>query len=136
MLPSDAQHRRIWPSSWSAALRDRLRFVRLLPFVCAGVLIGGHIVLPDGLRGLSPAIIAVELAVGGFAAYLMHTLAEVLQRDQSRKRALRDSEQRFRSVIENLRDALLITDLDDRITLANRRVRDVRGYTARERVGH
>ena len=232
MPPQDAYNRRIWPSSWSAALRDRLRFFRLLTllvalvalwgvgatfgihprqaqetaavvisvfglsamwghamrrgryaswwlpgeallllaymygvqddfgpfaamyvalqhralfgtrgqavivaFVYAGVLVGGHILLPDGLRGLSPAIITLELAVGGFAAYLMHTLAEVLERDQSRKRALRDSEQRFRSVIENLREALLITDLDDRITLANRRVRDVLGYAPEELIG-
>ena len=232
MRPPVAQNRRIWPSGWTAALRDRLRFFRLLTlllalvalwgvgatfgihprlpretvavilsslgltaiwmhgmrrgtyppwslpveaslllaymygvqddfgpfaamyvalqhralfgtrnqavtvaFTYAGVLVAGHVFLPGGLRGLSPAIIAVELTVGAFAAYLMHTLAEVLDRDQARKRALRESEQRFRSVIENLREALLITDLEDRITLANQRVREVLGYTPAELIG-
>jgi PAS domain S-box-containing protein len=117
------------------ALFGTRREAVLVAFVYAAVLVGGHALLPGGLRGLSPAIIAVELAVGGFAAYLMHTLAEVLERDQARKRALRDSEQRFRSVIENMREALLITDLDDRITLANRRVADVLGYQPEELIG-
>jgi PAS domain S-box-containing protein len=117
------------------ALFGTRRQTVVVAFAYAGVLLGGHTFLPGGLRGLSPAIIVVELAVGGFAAYLMHTLAEVLERDQARKRALRESEQRFRSVIENLREALIITDLDDRITLANRRIRDVLGYEPEELIG-
>jgi PAS domain S-box-containing protein len=117
------------------ALFGTRREAVIVAFAYATVLVAGHAFLPGGLRGLSPAIIAVELAVGGFAAYLMHTLAEVLERDQARKRALRESEQRFRSVIENLREALLITDLDDNITLANRRARDVLGYEPEELIG-
>jgi PAS domain S-box-containing protein len=231
-MPSSARNRRIWPASWTAALRDRLRFFRVLTLLLAGialwgvgatfgvhprlpqettaallsmvglsalwthgvrrgqyetwwltiecalllafmygvqddfgpfavmyvalqhralfgsrrnavavafayaaVLVGGHTFLPGGLRGLTPAIVAVELTAGAFGAYLMHTLAEVLHRDHARTRELRDSEQRFRSVIENLREALLITDLDDRITLANRRARDVLGYMPEELIG-
>ena len=117
------------------ALFGTRRQAVIVAFAYAGVLVGGHIFLPGGLRGLSPAIIAVELAIGAFAAYMMHTLAEVLHRDHARKRELRDSEQRFRSVIENLREALVITDLDDRITLTNRRVRDVLGYAPQELIG-
>jgi two-component system cell cycle sensor histidine kinase/response regulator CckA len=49
--------------------------------------------------------------------------------------ALRESEQRFRSVAENLREALMITDREDRIILANSRVRDVLGYEPDEVVG-
>jgi PAS domain S-box-containing protein len=49
--------------------------------------------------------------------------------------ALRESEQRFRSVAENLREALMITDTDDRIILANSRVRGVLGYEPHEVVG-
>jgi two-component system cell cycle sensor histidine kinase/response regulator CckA len=51
------------------------------------------------------------------------------------ERALRESEQRFRSVAENLREALLITDVTDRIVLANTRVRDVLGYEPDEVIG-
>ena len=49
--------------------------------------------------------------------------------------ALRESEQRFRSVAENLREALMITDTHDRIILANSAVRDVLGYEPHEVVG-
>jgi PAS domain S-box-containing protein len=118
------------------ALFGTRRAATVVAFAYAAVLVFGHIFLPGGPRGVvEPQVIVVELAVGAFAAYMMHTLAEVLDRDQARKRALRDSEQRFRSVIENLREALLITDLDDRITLANRRVRDVLGYSPEELIG-
>ena len=96
--------------------------------------LGGRTLLPDGAAS-THSIVAVELVVGGFCAYLMHTLAEVLLRDQQRKQALRESEQRFRSVIENLREALLITDLNDQIILANARVLDVLGYEPGELIG-
>jgi two-component system cell cycle sensor histidine kinase/response regulator CckA len=49
--------------------------------------------------------------------------------------ALRESEQRFRSVAENLREALMITDTHDRIILANSRVREVLGYEPDEVAG-
>ena len=96
--------------------------------------LGGRTLLPAGAAS-SQSIVVVELVVGGFCAYLMHTLAEVLLRDQQRKKALRESEQRFRSVIENLREAILITDLSDHITLANSRVLDVLGYEPAELIG-
>jgi len=51
------------------------------------------------------------------------------------ERALRESEQRFRSVIQNLREAVLITDHNDIIVLANARVRDVLGYDPGDLVG-
>ncbi|HEY8174105.1 MAG TPA: PAS domain S-box protein [Gemmatimonadaceae bacterium] len=51
------------------------------------------------------------------------------------ERALQESEQRFRSVAENLREALMITDTNDCIILANSRVRDVLGYEPDEVVG-
>jgi two-component system cell cycle sensor histidine kinase/response regulator CckA len=59
---------------------------------------------------------------------------DVTQR-QAAERALRESEQRFRSVAENLREALMITDLNDQIIFANSRVRDVLGYTSDEVIG-
>jgi len=59
---------------------------------------------------------------------------DVSHRERSAK-ALRDSEQRFRAVAENLREALMITDTDDRILLANARVREVLGYEPEEVIG-
>jgi PAS domain S-box-containing protein len=116
------------------ALFDGRRHALILASSYGAVYVGGYGLLPDGFAGMDP-VVGVELMVGGFCAYLMHTLGEVLLRDQERKRALRESEQRFRSVIENLREALIITDLDDRIVLANPRVFDVLGYTQQELLG-
>src|SRR5437762_141233 len=59
---------------------------------------------------------------------------DVSHRERS-ARALRDSEQRFRAVAENLREALMITDTEDRIILANSRVRAVLGYEPDEVIG-
>jgi two-component system cell cycle sensor histidine kinase/response regulator CckA len=51
------------------------------------------------------------------------------------QRALRDSEQRFRSVAENLHEALVITDPDHRISYANPRLAQVLGYAPDELLG-
>ena len=116
------------------ALFDSRRDALIVASAYGAAYTAGHGLLPGGFAAMEP-VVAVELMVGGFCAYLMHTLSEVLLRDQTRKRDLRESEQRFRSVIENLREALVITDLDDRIVLANPRVHDVLGYAQQELLG-
>ncbi|HYC49805.1 MAG TPA: PAS domain S-box protein, partial [Gemmatimonadaceae bacterium] len=116
------------------ALFGTRREVFIVACAVGATYIGGHSVLPGGMASLDP-VVAVEIAVGGFCVYLMHTLSEVLVRDQERKRALHESEQRFRSVIENLREALLISDPDDTVLLANARVLDVLGYEPSELIG-
>jgi diguanylate cyclase (GGDEF)-like protein/PAS domain S-box-containing protein len=49
--------------------------------------------------------------------------------------ALRESEIRFRTVVEALGEGLLITDADDRILYANPRVEEIFGYRPEELVG-
>jgi two-component system cell cycle sensor histidine kinase/response regulator CckA len=49
--------------------------------------------------------------------------------------ALRESETRFRSVVESLGEGLLVTDLEDRVLYANARIEEVFGYTLDELVG-
>ena len=44
------------------------------------------------------------------------------------ERSLRDSETRFRSVVESLREGLVITDLSDRIVYVNSRITDLTGH--------
>ena len=51
------------------------------------------------------------------------------------ERALRDSEERFRSVVECLDEGVIITDLNGVATYANDRLRDITGYDPSELVG-
>ncbi len=48
---------------------------------------------------------------------------------------LRESEGRMRAIVENIHDGLLITDLDDNIIRANRRICEMTGYSEAELVG-
>jgi len=48
-------------------------------------------------------------------------------KEREAERSLRDSEARFRSVVESLREGLIITDLDDRIEYVNPRITDLTG---------
>lgn len=50
--------------------------------------------------------------------------------------AIRASEDRFRNLVECMAEGLLMTDFDDTIQFANRRVCEMLGYTAQELVGH
>ena len=49
-------------------------------------------------------------------------------KEREAERSLRDSETRFRSVVESLREGLIITDLDDRIEYVNPRITDLTGH--------
>jgi PAS domain S-box-containing protein len=50
--------------------------------------------------------------------------------------ALRQSETRFRTVVQSLGEGLLITDLDDRVLYANPRMSELSGHTIEEFLGH
>ena len=50
------------------------------------------------------------------------------RREREAERSLRDSETHFRSVVESLREGLIITDLDDRIVYVNSRLADLTGH--------
>lgn len=49
-------------------------------------------------------------------------------KERQAERFLRESETRFRSVVESLREGLIITDLDDRIVYVNSRIIDLTGH--------
>ena len=51
------------------------------------------------------------------------------------ERALRDSEERFRTVVESLSEGLVITDLEGIATYVNRRMGEITGYAPDELVG-
>ncbi len=103
----------------------------------------GGLLLAFGAPTLLRPITLVQLFALFFGPYLASTLAAVLRRHARQvselrvsENALRESEQRFRSVVDCLREAVLITDTEDRIILANTRVREVLGYDPGEVVGH
>ena len=49
-------------------------------------------------------------------------------KERETEQSLRDSETRFRSVVESLREGLVITDLNDRIVYVNSRITDLTGH--------
>ncbi len=54
------------------------------------------------------------------------------RKERESERSLLDSETRFRSVVESLREGLVITDLDDRIVYVNSRITDLTGHRPEE----
>ena len=54
------------------------------------------------------------------------------QTDWEAERSPRDSETRFRSVVESLGEGLIITDLNDRILYVNSRITDLTGHRAED----
>lgn len=62
-------------------------------------------------------------------------LAQTLGEAEEQLRTLRDSEQRFRSIVEHIADAVMVTDLDARIRTVNPAFSRVTGFTPAEVVG-
>jgi two-component system, cell cycle sensor histidine kinase and response regulator CckA len=88
-----------------AALQYRAMFgsrreATTVAIVYGGTLLMAYVLGPGGISSIGP-IVAVQLAAGGFNAYLMYTLSEVLSRDAERAERLRRSEDRFRSLFNN-----------------------------------
>ena len=72
------------------------------------------------------------------AAEVVAAVARQLGSMILRKRAeteLRESEARFRAIVQSLKEGLIITDLDDRIQFVNQRILELTGLSERELIG-
>ncbi|HST62390.1 MAG TPA: PAS domain S-box protein, partial [Longimicrobium sp.] len=82
--------------------------------------------------------IPLELSFGDLQDGPARLLTAVIRDVSERRRAadaLRVSEERFRTVVENLGEAILLTDLDDRVIYASPLVHEVTGYAPAEMEG-
>ena len=88
---------------------------------------------PDGGRIYDVRITPIQSHGGRLTGYV------VLLRDVTDRRhteaALRDSELRYRELVENARDLICTCDLDGRILSVNQAGLDLTGYTSQELVG-
>ncbi|MED5619466.1 CHASE domain-containing protein [Ideonella sp. BN130291] len=73
----------------------------------------------------------IEVAVAERTADLRHEVAERTRTEA----ALRESEQRFRNILDHVPIGLIYTDLNGRIQEANPKLRDMIGYSPEELVG-
>ena len=100
---------------------------------------------PDGVAGLlsvqsyerdayGPEDVEITEAVAAVAAPALRNLQLVAELRASEE-ALRESETRFRRVVESIGEALIITDNSGRITYANPRSLEVMGYQPHEMMG-
>jgi diguanylate cyclase (GGDEF)-like protein/PAS domain S-box-containing protein len=69
-------------------------------------------------------------AIGGVQA-----VARDITDQRAIEQALRDSEERFRNVVENLGEGLVITDLEDRILYVNPRLTELTGHSPQDLIG-
>jgi diguanylate cyclase (GGDEF)-like protein/PAS domain S-box-containing protein len=71
----------------------------------------------------------------GGAIVGMQGVARDITHQRAVERALRESEERFRNVVENLGEGLVITDLEDSILYTNTRLTELTGYAPQELIG-
>ncbi|HVF98971.1 MAG TPA: PAS domain S-box protein, partial [Chloroflexia bacterium] len=97
----------------------------------------GQVVLSERvLRHKDGTKIACEISARLLddGAYVQAIVRDVGERKQA-EMALRESETRFRTVVECLGEGLIITDLDDVVLYANRQLAELSGYSVEEMLG-
>jgi PAS domain S-box-containing protein len=93
-----------------------------------------------GYASVATAVQAVNTAAFAYFVkpfdmnQLLVSLDKALEK-QRLARALRESEERYRLLIDSIGDAVFLMDLDDRIVFANRRAVDLTGYAEAQLLG-
>jgi len=105
-----------------APIRDGTRAVGILSIQSYAV----HACTPEDLQTLQ--------TLANHAAGALARVQEATERQRAEEE-LRLSETRFRTVVENIGEGILITDLEDVILYANRRMTELCGYVLEEMIG-
>jgi PAS domain S-box-containing protein len=99
-----------------------------------------EVVFITGFASLATAIQAINGAAYAYITkpfemdHLLATLDRALEK-QRLARAVRDSEERYRLIHENINDAIFLADLEGRLIFSNRRGEELAGYRQEEFVG-
>ncbi len=116
---------RFIPARFRSAHKDHIR-----SFGQSGLTIRTMAKLVSGIRTNGeefPAEASISLADTGQERLSVVVIRDVSERDRA-EHALRDSEQRFRRVVEHIGDAVIADDLQGRITFANDRFLQLFGF--------
>jgi PAS domain S-box-containing protein len=93
-----------------------------------------HYTRADGSEGLSDSLIVPIVRDGARVGHL--GLHRDLTERESALRALKASEEKYRTIVETSNDVIFSLDRDGRFTFANPALRDVLGWSPHEVVGH
>jgi PAS domain S-box-containing protein/putative nucleotidyltransferase with HDIG domain len=120
----------------------RARLLRVfLPVIVAAILFQGllQVVIPQSFEGVSPAIVTALLALTFIVITSLvvvvagRSIGEALDRAEA---ALKDSEAKYRRLMETANDAILITDADTGVIVeANRKAQDLLGLPKDKIIG-
>src|SRR5256712_182729 len=112
---------------------ELLKSLRLASPDLEVILMAGYASLPTALQAIDGD--AFAYLVKPFEMdQLVATLKKALDR-QHLARALRESEERYRLIAENINDAIFLMDTQGRLVFANQRASAITGYTTNELIG-
>jgi two-component system NtrC family sensor kinase len=97
------------------------------------IFITAYASLPTALQAINGSAFAYLLKPFEMD-HLLATLKKALH-SQRLARALHESEERYRLIAENIRDAIFLVDMDGRLVFSNRRGEEIAGYTQAEFAG-
>ncbi|MDD5225238.1 MAG: PAS domain S-box protein [bacterium] len=101
-----------------------------------GFLNNAEYVLPtmDGKTYIAEVNSAVIKDAGGQPKEIVSTVRDITERKRAEE-ALRESEERYRTLIENMKDSVAMIDLEGNVLFANKATENLTGYTMAEGIG-